>query len=119
MAAGDDFTLTPNLVVTRTPAYYNVITQSESGKKEYMNIASTPTEQYELQFNALTNSQRDTLLTHYKDNYGGYHSFIWKSVPSYINSGADMTGRWVDGSLRMSPVGNLYWRCSVVFEKEI
>jgi len=119
MAAGDDFTLTPNVVITYPPAYYNVITQSESGKKEYMNIASTPTEKYELQFNALTNSQRDTLLTHYKDNYGEYHSFSWKSVPSYVNSGADMTGRWVDGSLRMSPVGNLYWRCSVVFEKEI
>jgi len=43
MAAGEAFTLEPDVVTTLEPEYYNVITESESAKKEYMNIASTPT----------------------------------------------------------------------------
>ena len=119
MAAGEAFTLVPNVVKTIPPEYYNVITQSESAKKEYMNIASTPTEPYELLFHALSDTDRDTLLTHYKENYGGYHSFSWQSVPSYIGSGANITGRWVDGSIDMAPIGRSRWRCSIAFEKEV
>jgi len=119
MAAGGNFTLVPNVVITIEPDYYNIITQSESAKKEYMNIASTPTERWELQFIALTNANRDTLLVHYKENYGGYHSFSWQSVPSYIGSGANMTGRWIKGSLSMAPISNSYWRCTIIFEKAV
>ena len=118
MAAGGDFTLHPELVVTLEPQYYNIITPSESQKKEYMNISATPIERFQLFFKALTDTDRDTLIAHYKDNYGGYHSFPWKSVPTYINSGANKTGRWVDGSLKMDPTHKEYWKCSIIFETD-
>ena len=56
------------------------------------------------------------LLTHYKDQSGGYYPFSWSSTPSYIGGGAAITGRWVEGSLSMTPQG-LTWKCSISFEK--
>jgi len=119
MAAGSAFSLEPDVVITLEPEYYNVITPAESAKKEYMNIASTPIERYKLEFAGLSDTDRDTLLTHYKDQYGGYHSFSWQSVPSYIGGGANITGRWVDGSLTMDPLLGRYWKCSIQFEKAV
>ena len=118
MAAGGAFTLVPNEVITLASIYHNIITPSESMKKEYMNIASTPVETYQLIFKALTDANRDVLKTHYDDQYGGYHNFSWQSVPSYIGSGANITGRWTDNSLEMNIISNK-WRCSIIFEKEI
>ena len=118
MAAGSAFTLTSSEAITLEPEYHNVITQSESMKKDYQNISTTPTRKYKLNFKALTNTDRDVLLTHYDDQYGGYHSFSWQSVPSYIGGGANITGRWVKGSLSMTVISNK-WKCSIVFEKNI
>jgi len=117
MAAGSDFTLVPNEVVTEEPKFHNISTKSESMKKEYFNLSATSINRYTLQFNALSNTNRDTLLTHYNDQYGGYHSFAWKSVPSYIGAGANITGRWVEGSLKMTPSSSTYWSCEIQFEK--
>jgi len=118
MAAGSDFSLTPQEVVILEPAYHNVITTSESMKKEYLNISATPIEKYRLKFKSLSNTDRGTLLTHYKDQSGGYYPFAWKSVPSYIGSGANITGRWIDGSLKMDPIGADRWQCTIMFEKD-
>lgn len=117
MAAGSAFTLVPNEVITIEPDYHNVITASESEKKDYQNISTTKVQKYELKFKALTNVNRDILLTHFEDQSGGYYLFSWQSVPSYIGSGANISGRWVKGSLKMSIISNK-WRCSVVFEKD-
>ena len=119
MAAGSAFSLVPNEALTAEPEYHNVVTPAESMKKEYINISSTPVEKFTLNFNALTSAERDTLITHYNDQYGEYHSFSWQSVPSYIGSGANITGRWVDGSLKMTPASKTYWRCSIKFEKDV
>jgi len=118
MAARGTFSLIPNEVLTAEPEYHNVITDSESMKKEYINIATTPTEKFTLNFSALTNTERDTLLDHYNDQYGGFYSFYWSSVPSYIGSGAIIIGRWVKGSLKMTPISKTYWKCSIMFEKD-
>ncbi len=118
MAAGSAFSLVPSVVITSEPVYHNIITQSESMKKEYYNLSSDPVESYLLKFKALSDADRDTLLTHVKEQSGGYHSFSWQSVPSYIGSGANITGRWVDGSLRMPPKVGKYWACEIMFEKE-
>ena len=118
MAAGAGFTLVPNVVEIQEPEYHNIITQSESMKKEYLNLSSAPTERYLLKF-LLTSTNMNTLLTHFKDNYGGWYPFTWKSVPSYIGSGANITGRWVDKSLKITPAANYYWNCEVLFEKSV
>lgn len=119
MAAGSAFSLTTTEVVTQEPKYNNIITQAESMKKEYYNLSSIPTEIFVLKFHALTNTQRDTLLDHYNDQSGGYYLFSWQSVPSYINGGSNISGRWVDKSLKMTPVSWNWWSCSLSFEKNI
>jgi hypothetical protein len=119
MAAGGDFTLIPQIVEPLEPVYNTIITQSESAKKEYLNLAAIPTEQFRLTFKALSDTEMATLRTHFKDNNGGYHSFIWKSVPSYIDSGSNKTGRWINGSLKITSVVNKYWNCEITFETAI
>jgi len=99
------------------PEYNNVTSQTESMKKEYYNISATAVETYQLEFKALSDTDRDTILTHYKDQSGGYHNFSWQSVPSYIGSGANITGRWIEGSLKMS-INSNRWKVSLSFEKE-
>jgi len=117
MAAGSAFTLTPTEVLTVEPEYHNVITESESMKKDYQNISTTKVQKYQLKFRALSNTDRDILQTHFEDQSGEYHSFSWQSVPSYIGGGANITGRWIKGSLKMRPISNR-WDCEVGFEKD-
>ncbi len=117
MAAGDSFTLNPTVVIPVAPEYHNIITPSESMKKEFINIAATPLEQWKLVFAVLSSTNMNVALTHYKDNSGGYYQFIWTSVPSYINSGSDITGHWIDGSLNIAPNGKKHWSVDIIFEK--
>jgi len=117
MAAGSAFTTVPQKVVPEAPEYHNIITPSESMKKEYLNISSTPVERYRLKFKSASNTIRETIHTHYKDQSGGYYPFSWQSVPSYIGSGANITGRWVDGSLKMTPIGANTYSVELIFEK--
>lgn len=117
--AADDFSLVPSEVIELTPIFNNVITESESMKKEFLNLSTTALRQYQLTFNVLTTANKDVLLAHYNARYGGYDEFTWTSVPSYIESGTNITGRWVDGSLQITPVGNKYWKCSITMEKSV
>lgn len=118
MAAGDAFTLVPYVVTPREPDYHNIVTPTESMKKEYLNLSSTPIERWILVFKALTSAQMNTFLTHFKDNSGEYYPFEWQSVPAYINGGANITGRWVKGTWRVTPLSNNYWSCEAEFEKD-
>ena len=118
MAAGDAFTLTPSKVTPEDPRYHNVITESESQKKEYLNIAATPIERYTLVFKALSKADMETLRDHYRDQSGGYYLFSWQSVPSYIDSGANISGRWMDRSFKRTGIGANRWMCQIKFEKD-
>lgn len=118
MAAGSAFTLAPHVVITLEPKYNTVSTQTESMKKEYFEISANAVERYHLEFKVLTTANRDILLNHYKDQSGSYHNFSWQSVPSYINSGSNLTGRWMAGSLQMTVISN-FWKCSIIFEVEV
>ena len=117
MGAGDSFTLTPSVVIPNEPDYNNIVTPSESMKKEYINLSSTPTEQYMIKIKVLTSTQMNTWLTHFKDNSGEYYPFSWTSVPSYINGGSAMSGRWVKGSWKATPLSAGKWACEATFEK--
>ncbi len=119
MAAGDPFTMTPQEVIPIEPEYYNIITPSESMKKEYINVAGTPTDKYRLIFKALSNTDRETLRAHFDDQSGGYYLFSWQSVPAYIEGGSNISGRWLDGSYREKPVGPILWDCEIMFEKDV
>lgn len=117
MAAGSPFTVVPNLVVPHDPEYNNIQTQTESMKKEYFNISGTALEKWDLLFKINTSDEMNTILTHYKDQSAGYHNFSWQSVPDYVNSGTNITGRWVPRSLKITPVSNK-WKVELTFEKE-
>ena len=116
MAAGDAFTVKPYIAIPETPDYNNIISESESMKKEYLNLSATPVERWQLHFKALTSTEMNAILTHYKDQSGGYYAFSWQSVPTYINSGSNMTGHWVDKSWKVSQTSNK-WSVQVSFEK--
>jgi hypothetical protein len=118
MAAGDAFSLTPTVVIPIEPDYYNIITPSESMKKEYLNMSATPVKRWTIRINVLTSAQMNTWLTHFNDNSGAYYKFTWNTVPSYVNSGANIDGRWVKGTWRASPLKGGYWSCEAVFEKD-
>ena len=97
MAAGN-FTVAPSEVVELPPNYNNIITPTESMKKEFLNLSTTPIRVYRLKFNAKSTTVKDAILAHYDSAYGGYDDFSWTSVPAHVNSGANITGRWIDGS---------------------
>lgn len=120
MAAGDPFTMTPQEVVPLEPEYHNIITPSESMKKEYLNISATPVEKFDLLFKGLTTTEKNALFDHFNDQSGAYYKFTWQTVPTYIDdsSNNDMDGRWVKGSLRMKPIGPDIWDCEITFEKD-
>jgi len=117
MAAQDPFTIVPDIVITLEPVYNNIESQTESQKKEYFNVVATPTTRFRLEFGARTSAERDVILGHFDDQLGSHYSFSWQSVPDYIDSGSNITGRWVAGSLQM-PSNSNYWKISILFEKE-
>ena len=116
-----DFTTLPSEVIEVAPDYHNIITQTESMKKEFLNLAATPVRRYRLKFNAQTTTVKDAILAHYDAQYGGYTSFSWATaaVPAHVNGGAAMTGRWIDGSLQFTGIGYKMWNISMEFEKSI
>jgi len=116
-SAGDAFAVQPNTVVPHAPEYNNVVSQTESMKKEYYNISATAVEKWDLLFKVNTSTEMNAILTHYKDQSSGYYLFSWTSVPAYI-SGAAISGRWVPGSLKITPVSNK-WKVSLIFEKAV
>ena len=120
--AASDFSLanigtTPSEVVELEPTFNNVATPSESMKKEYLNLSATSVDRYQIKFNSQTTAIKTAILAHYKARYSGYGSFLWNMVPAYVNGGANLTGRWVPGSLKNTPIGYKRWNISIVFEK--
>jgi hypothetical protein len=115
--SGEAFTIVPNEVVTVEPQYNNVSSITESMKKEHFGVSGNSVDRYQLLFKVRNDTERDAILTHYKDQKSNLFSFPWQSVPSYIGSGANITGRWVPGSLQM-PTNSNKWRVSLDFEKD-
>lgn len=124
MAAGD-FTLTPTWVYPEARIFHNIVSQSESMKREYLNVSVTGVERFVLRYEGMTDANFETLFEHYNARYGGYGSFAWKNanIPLYIidvlDLGAsDLTGRWVDGSFKFVPQSHS-WNAEIMFEKAI
>ena len=115
--AADDFATAPSEVVELPPAFNNIITTTESEKKEFLNLSVTPIRVYRLKFNAQSTAVKDAILAHHDARYGGYDDFTWTSVPDHVNSGANLQGRWIDGSIRFIPIGYKLWNISIDFEK--
>jgi len=120
------FTVTPTWVHPTEPEFHTITTLSENQKKNYIDLSgSTPVLKYKLLFEGLSDTDFWTLYNHYYSAKGGYDSFVWSSVPSYIDTdqdgtpdGSNITGRWVTGSFRFKPKANS-WEAEIEFEKEV
>ena len=118
--------VTPTWVVPYAPEFHTIVTQAESMRKCYANLSgSSPMYRYKLKWTEMTDGEFWQLHHHYYGCLGGYDSFIWKDVPSYIDAdhdgtpdGDDMTGRWVEGSFKFSP-NPRSWNAEVDFEEEV
>ncbi len=116
MTASAFGSVTPTWVYPLEPQYHNVVTQAESMKKRYYNVSGSSVAQYKLVFEGLSDAQHTTLKNHFNECKGGYDSFTWQTVPSYI--GTDMVGRWVEGSFKEDPKSR-HWECEIIFEVDI
>jgi hypothetical protein len=123
--AADDFSLVPTWVYPEEPEFHNIITPAESMKKQYQNLSATPWRRFRLVFKGLSDTNFWALYNHFYGRYGGYDSFSWQSVPSYIDTdqdgtpdGSNLTGRWVDKSFSFRPLAN-GWDAEVVFEVDV
>jgi len=117
--AADDFAITPSWVTPAGPVYNNVISPSESQKKEYLNLSVTPVEEFALIFTLVSTTIRDQIKAHYNGRYGGYDKFQWQTVPSpIVASSSTMDGRWIDGSYKENYTGPAGWNIEVGFEKD-
>jgi len=124
--AADDFSTKPSEVELYDPVFNNIITTSESFKKDYQNLSTTPIRRFKLIFRGITDATAETIMDHYEGRYGGYDDFAWTNtgMPTWLNdlldlAGAGMSGRWVDGSLKITPLPNGYMNVEVEFEKSI
>ena len=114
-----NFTMNPNEVVESEPIYNNAITESDSQKKAFLNLSTDGVKRYTLTFDVLTTVQKDAFLTHWNGELGGYTEFTWTTVPAHVHAGANLTGRWVDGSLVITGIAHRYWKIQVTFEESI
>ena len=124
--AGANFTTVPDYVIPEVLEYNTIVTQAYGMKKQYQSLDVTPVQRFKLIFNAITNAVYVTIQAHYASTYGQYDNFLWTSVPAWIDTtlngaidGTNMTGRWVEGSLSMTPIGILRCNVSIVFEKDV
>jgi len=120
-----DFTLVPKWVEPFEPEFHNIVTPSESMKKNYQNISVSGIYKFKLIFKGLSDTNFWTLYNHFAANKGGYASFSWTSVPSYIDTdqsgtgdGANLTGRWIEGSFKFNPKATS-WDAEIAFEKAV
>jgi len=110
-------TVTPTWV-TPIKELYNVnISPSRFMYRNYYLLSPTPQLQYKLNFTEITDSDYAVLLAQWRDVSGSYGIFDWNTVPSYIESGATMRGRWT-GQPDIKPNARS-WNVSLIFERNL
>jgi len=118
--------VTPTWVYPQAPEFHNIVTESESQKKNYINLSgSTPALRWKLIWKNLSDTKFWTLHKHYYDQRSGVTAFAWKDVPSYIDTdmdgtvdGSDVTVRYMNGSFSFTPNAKS-WDAEVMVEKNI
>ncbi len=121
VTAGATFGVSPTWVIPEEPEFHLIETQAESMKKDFnLMSGSSSVDIYRLQFTGLSDTDYNGgsgVHDHFIGQNGGYSSFRWASVPSYINSGSDVTGRWVAGTFNPTPKASS-WDVEVSFEHD-
>jgi hypothetical protein len=110
-----DFTWTPTWVTPRAPVYAVLITPSESFKKDRQLLDTNAINIYDLEFDGVSDANRNLILNHFSGVTGEYDSFWWSTVPSYLNIGSGATVNYVPGSYK-EEVESRYWQIRLAFE---
>ncbi len=118
-----NFTLTPTWAYPEEPEFHNVITESESMKKDYQNISTTAVQRFVFEFIGLSDANFKTLYDHYNGEYGSYALFNWlnANIPDYLKTllgitSENLSGRWVEGSFSFK-LKSHSWDAKIIFEK--
>lgn len=117
--------VTPTWVYPMEPQFHTIITQTESQKKNFLNLSgSTPVFKWKLVWEKMSDAKFWGLHKHFHDRGGGYAKFAWKDVPAYIDTdmdgtvdGSDVTVRYIAGSFKFSPNAHS-WDAEVIVEKD-
>ena len=109
--------VTPTWVTPIRELYNANISPGRFTYRNYYLLSPTPQLQYRLDFLSITDSDYAVLLAQWRDVSGNYSAFDWNTVPSYIESGATMRGRWI-GQPEINPKARS-WDISLVFEKDL
>jgi len=121
VTAGATFTYVPTWVFPEEREFHTIITQAESMKKEYYNMSgASSVDRYKCVFSGVTDTTYDGgtgILDHFIGQSAGYQSFKFSSMPSYVLNGSSVTGRWVAGTLKETPLANA-WNLELVFEHD-
>ena len=115
---GGNFGVTPTWAVPREPRFAVLITPSESFKKDYQLLDTNSIKVYDLTFSGVTDSTRNSIIAHFASVTGPYDSFVWTSVPSYLNAGTTMTVRYMQNSYKEQPQARS-WDIQLSFEKSV
>jgi len=110
-----DFTWTPTWVTPRAKQYAVLITPSESFKKDRQLLDTNSIDIYDLEFDGVTDANRNLILAHYSGVTAEYDSFWWSTVPSYLNIGSGVTVNYVANSYKENPKPRS-WNIALSFE---
>jgi hypothetical protein len=114
-----DFTWYPTWVETEAPDFAVSITECENFKKDYQVIDGDKLETFNLTFDGILDSNRNSMLVHYTNSaIGSYNYFEWTTVPSYLDSGTTMDVRYVKDSYK-EEVRSRYWYIECSFERQV
>ena len=117
--------VTPTWIYPLEPQFITIISESEGMNKQYQSISDVPLLQWKLIWTNMSDTKFWLLHKHFYDQKGGYAKFIWKDVPSYIDTnmdgvpdGLDLTVRYIAGSFKFTPKSHS-WDAEVIVEKDV
>ena len=113
----NEFTWDPTIATEQAPEYANLITPSYKFKEQRLNLSSTPKRIFTLEFKHVNETIRGEILAHYVARYGGYDSFSWTSVPSYVSGASTKTCRYI--SYKETPVPPYSWDITCVLQEVV
>jgi hypothetical protein len=112
-----DFTWYPTWVEPETVDFAVSITECENFKKDYQAVSDNRLKRFNLIFEGVLDSTRNSMAAHYTNSAtGSLNFFEWTTVPSYLDSGTTMVVRYVKDSYDEKPRSR-YWDIEMTFEE--
>ena len=102
----NDFQWHPTWVTPRAKLYAVLVTPSESFKKDRQLLDDNSVDIYDLEFEGVSDTNRNAILAQYSGVSAEYDSFWWNTVPTYLNVGTSLASGY--SGLTVNYVANSY-----------